>query len=136
MLSGELVVGLNESELEYLATTQAHKASLWNLAALSAQKKDAGTTVATTLHAASLAGVHVFATGGVGGVHKKIDSAPLDASADLTALARYPIVVVCAGAKSILDIAATKERLESLGVPLVGYKNGQVSRLSRARDLF
>lgn len=121
MLGGELVVGLDEGELEHLATTDAHKASLWNLAALSAQARDAGTTVATTLHAAALAGVEVFATGGIGGVHKGTDGAPYDESADLMALAKYPVIVVCAGAKSILDIAATVERLESLGVPMVGY---------------
>ena len=121
VLSGELAVGLTEDELSYLASTDAHKASLWNLAALAAQGRDAGTTVATTLHAAALAGVEVFATGGIGGVHKTASSAPHDESADLIALSRYPVVVVCAGAKSILDLAATKERLESLGVPLVGY---------------
>ncbi len=127
MLSGELVVGLDKDELEHLATTQAHKASLWNLAALSAQKRDAGTTVATTLHAAALAGIEVFATGGIGGVHKTAGGAPHDESADLIALARYPVVVVCAGAKSILDLAATKERLESLGVPLVGYQTDKLA---------
>ncbi len=127
MLSGELVVGLDEAELEHLATAQAHKASLWNLAALSAQEKDAGTTVATTLHAAASAGIEVFATGGIGGVHKKANDAPHDESADLMALAKYPVIVVCAGAKSILDIAASKERLESLGVPMVGYKQDKLA---------
>ena len=122
MVSGELVVGLTEDELSYLATTDAHKASLWNLAALAAQGSDAGTTVATTLHAAALAGIEVFATGGIGGVHKTAGGTPYDESADLIALSRSPVVVVCAGAKSILDLAATKERLESLGVPLVGYR--------------
>ena len=127
MLGGELVVGLDEDELTHLASAEAHKASLWNLAALSAQKRDAGTTVATTLHVASLAGIEVFATGGVGGVHKTAGGAPRDESADLIALSRYPVVVVCAGAKSILDIAATKERLESLGVPLIGYKTDKLA---------
>ena len=127
MLGGELVVGLDEDELAHLATIEAHKASLWNLAALAAQKKDAGTTVATTLHAAALAGIGVFATGGIGGVHKRASGAPQDESADLVALSRYPVIVVCAGAKSILDIAATKERLESLGVPLIGYRTDKLA---------
>ena len=127
MRSGDLVVGLDSGELEHLATSDAHKASLWNLAALSAQGRDAGTTVATTLHAAAQAGIEVFATGGIGGVHKTAQGAPRDESADLMALSKYPVIVVCAGAKSILDIAATKERLESLGVPLVGYQTDKLA---------
>ena len=127
MLGGELVFGLNEDELAYLASADARKASLWNLAALSAQQRDAGTTVATTLHAAALAGIDVFATGGIGGVHKRAPGAPHDESADLMALSRYPVIVICAGAKSILDIPATKERLESLGVPLVGYQTDKLA---------
>ena len=117
IIAGELIVGLEREELERLATVKAEKASLWNLAALLAQKQDAGTTVATTLHAAAHVGIKVFATGGIGGVH----SGPYDESADLMALARYPLVTVCAGPKSVLNVPATLERLESLGVPVVGY---------------
>jgi pseudouridine-5'-phosphate glycosidase len=117
MVDGELVVGLSDAELERLAAGGADKASLWNLAALAAAGRDAGTTVAATLHAAHLAGVKVFATGGIGGVHDH----PFDESADLAALARTPVVTVCSGPKSILDAAATLERLESAGVPVIGY---------------
>ncbi len=119
VIAGELVVGLDDHELTQLANGGADKASLWNLAALAASHADAGTTVATTLFAAHQAGIAVFATGGIGGVH---DSA-FDESADLTALARYPLLVVCAGPKSILDASATLERLETLGVPVVGYRS-------------
>lgn len=120
---GELVVGLDDAELERLAAGGADKASLWNLAALVAAGRDAGTTVATTLHAAQLAGIEVFATGGIGGVH----DVPFDESADLSALATTPVVTVCAGPKSILDAAATLERLESAGVPVVGYRSDRLA---------
>lgn len=119
VVRGELVIGLTSEEMEELANHDAEKASLWNLAALCAGGKHAGTTVATTLHGAALAGIRVFATGGIGGVH----SEPYDESADLIALSRHPIVTVCAGPKSILDVRATLERLESLGVPIVGYQS-------------
>jgi pseudouridine-5'-phosphate glycosidase len=84
---------------------------------------DGATTVAASLALAALGGVPVFATGGIGGVHR---GAPFDESADLLELARTPIVVVCAGAKSILDLPATVERLETLGVPVVGYRTGRL----------
>ena len=122
LVRGELVVGLDEGELEHLATHDVHKASLWNLAALAAAGADAGTTVATTLHAAAHVGIKVFATGGIGGVHKDENGKSFDESADLRALERYPVVTVCAGPKSILDVGATLERLESLGVPVIGYR--------------
>ncbi|PZA08959.1 MULTISPECIES: pseudouridine-5'-phosphate glycosidase [unclassified Meiothermus] len=119
VLGGEVVVGLASEELEQLALDdKADKASLWNLAALAAQGRNAGTTVATTTFLAHRAGIAVFATGGIGGVHPD----PYDESADLTELARTPIVVVCSGAKSILNLAATLERLESYGVTLLGYR--------------
>ncbi len=124
VVRGELVVGLDEDELNVLANHDVPKASLWNLATLVSQGQSAGTTVATTLHAASLAKIQVFATGGIGGVH---DPSSFDESADLQALARYSVVVVCAGAKSILDVGATKERLESLGVPLIGYRSDRLA---------
>lgn len=119
VLDGRLHVGLSEDELHRLATEDAAKASLWNLAALVQAGTTAGTTVATTLHAAQHAGIAVFATGGIGGVHHEA----FDESADLHALARYRLVVVCAGAKSILNVTATKERLETLGVPILGYQS-------------
>ncbi|MDZ7707228.1 MAG: pseudouridine-5'-phosphate glycosidase [Trueperaceae bacterium] len=123
VIAGELVIGLDEDELTRLAAGGADKASLWNLAALCASGRDAGTTVATTLHAAHRAGIEVFATGGIGGVH----DAPFDESADLAALARTPLVTVCAGPKSILDAAATLERLESAGVPVLGYRSDRLA---------
>ncbi|UCH27107.1 MAG: pseudouridine-5'-phosphate glycosidase [Trueperaceae bacterium] len=119
VLSGKLVVGLDSHELEYLAMNNVGKASLWNLATLLANGEDAGTTVASTLHAATMAGISVFATGGIGGVHDH----PYDESADLHALARYRVITICAGPKSILDVSATLERLESLGVPILAYRS-------------
>ncbi|MBS3967931.1 MAG: pseudouridine-5'-phosphate glycosidase [Truepera sp.] len=121
VLKGELVIGLSAGELAELANRPAHKASLWNLAALAAAGHNAGTTVATTLHAAAMVGIKVFATGGIGGVHPG-RSEVIDESADLHALASHRLVVVCAGAKSILNIPATLERLETLGVPVIGYQ--------------
>jgi pseudouridine-5'-phosphate glycosidase len=123
LIGGELVVGLDDAQLARLAHGGADKASLWNLAALAAAGRDAGTTVAATLHAAHRAGIEVFATGGIGGVH----DAPFDESADLAALARTPVVTVCAGPKSILDAGATLERLESAGVPVLGYGSDRLA---------
>ena len=123
VLDGEVVVGLARDELERLATASAEKASLWNLAAVVARRGYAGTTVATTLWAAERAGIDVFATGGLGGVH----DAPFDESADLAALARHSVLTVCAGPKSILDVPATLERLETAGVPVVGYRSDRLA---------
>lgn len=117
IIGGDVVVGLSSDELEHLATTNASKASLWNLPDIVSKKRDGGTTVAATLHLAAQVGIKVFATGGIGGVH--FDD--FDESADLMALSRHPLIVISAGAKSILNQAATLERLESLGVPVVGY---------------
>jgi pseudouridine-5'-phosphate glycosidase len=118
LVKGEVVVGLSLHELHAIAADDtADKASLWNLAVLVAQGKSAGTTVAATTFLAHRAGIQVFATGGIGGVHPH----PYDESADLLELSRTPILVVSAGPKSILDLAATLERLESLGVALLGY---------------
>ncbi len=98
------------------------KTSLANLPAVLASGARGATTVATTMLAAHRAGIRVMATGGIGGVHLRLHAPePLDESADLLALSRYPITVVCAGPKAILDVAATRERLETLGVPVVGY---------------
>lgn len=123
VVGGDLVVGLSEAELERLAGGGADKASLWNLGALIATGADAGTTVATTLLAAHLTGISVFATGGIGGVH----DAPFDESADLPALARFSVLTVCAGPKSILDASATLERLETLGVAVAGYRSDNLA---------
>jgi len=132
VLEGEVVVGLDAAELERLADADADKASSWNLAAVVARRGDAGTTVATTLWAAHRAGLDVFATGGIGGVH----DVPFDESADLAALARYPVLTVCAGPKSILDARATLERLETAGVPVVGYRSDSLAGfLVSATDL-
>jgi pseudouridylate synthase len=118
ILDGTVHIGCNAVELERLAKEKMEKVSLWNLPAIIAKGTSAGTTVATTAHLAHLVGIQVFATGGIGGVH--FDA--FDESADLPALARIPVVVVCAGAKSILNLHATIERLETLGVPVIGYR--------------
>ena len=123
ILDGEIIIGLSEDETRRLAETDADKASLWNLPAIVAQRRSGGTTVAATLHLAAGAGIRVFATGGIGGVHP----APFDESTDLAALARYPLITVCAGPKSILDVPATLERLESLGVNVVGYRSDRLA---------
>ncbi|GLV49018.1 pseudouridine-5'-phosphate glycosidase [Thermus sp. LT1-2-5] len=122
LVKGEVRVGLEREEMELLAKGGAEKASLWNLAALLAQGKSAGTTVAATVHLAHRHGIGVFATGGIGGVHPE----PHDESADLVALARTPILVVSAGPKAILDLRATLERLETLGVSVVGYRTDRL----------
>jgi pseudouridylate synthase len=120
MIGGELVVGLSEAELAHLADApEVAKLSVRDLALAAAVGADGATTVAATSAVAAAAGIDVFATGGLGGVHR--DTAQ-DESADLTTLARTPIVVVCAGVKSILDVGATLERLETLGVAVAGYR--------------
>jgi pseudouridylate synthase len=123
VVDGRLRVGLDGEQLERLANEPVDKASPWNLGAIVARGGCAGTTVATTLHAAAAVGIEVFATGGIGGVHREA----FDESADLTALARYPVVTVCAGPKSVLDAAATLERLETLGVPVVGWRSDRLA---------
>jgi pseudouridine-5'-phosphate glycosidase len=123
VLDGALVVGIDDAQMERLAAGPAAKASPWNLAAVVAAGRAAGTTVATTLHAAAAAGIRTFATGGIGGVHPE----PFDESADLAALARYPVVTVCAGAKSVLNVPATVERLESAGVPVLGWRSDRLA---------
>jgi pseudouridylate synthase len=117
LVRGEVRVGLTPEEKELLARGGADKASLWNLAALLAGGRSAGTTVAATAHLAHRHGIAVFATGGIGGVHPE----PYDESADLLALSRTPILVVSSGPKAILNLEATLERLETLGVALLGY---------------
>lgn len=117
-------LGLDHDDLErFLRRDGVRKVSARDLALCMAQRADGATTVAGTLALASLAGLEVFATGGIGGVHR---DAPFDESADLIELARTPMIVVCAGAKSILDLPATLERLETLGVPVVGYGTSEL----------
>jgi pseudouridine-5'-phosphate glycosidase len=123
MVAGEVVVGLSEAEVRRLATAEdVAKLSVRDLAVAAALGVDGATTVASTATLAAGAGIAVFATGGLGGVHRGA-SESYDESADLTTLGRTPILVVCAGVKSILDVGATLERLESLGVTVVGYRN-------------
>src|SRR5262249_16617832 len=124
VVAGTPTVGLEPDELErFLRRDGVRKISARDVATAMARRVDGATTVAATLALASQAGVDVFATGGIGGVHR---DAPFDESADLTELSRTPMVVVCAGAKSILDLAATWERLETLGVPVVGYRTSEL----------
>lgn len=122
MIAGQLVVGLDDAELTRLATIdEVAKLSVRDLAVAAATGADGATTVAATSAVAAAAGIGVFATGGLGGVHREA-SQSFDESADLSTLARTPIAVVCAGVKSILDQGATLERLETLGVGVVGYR--------------
>ncbi|GAB4415635.1 MAG: pseudouridine-5'-phosphate glycosidase [Anaerolineales bacterium] len=122
VLKGKVRIGMNELELEELANEKdLLKISQRDFATAIAKNKSGGTTVAGTMFAAHAAGIQVFATGGIGGVHKE---ARFDVSTDLQALARIPMIVVCAGAKAILDLPATLEYLETMAVPVVGYKTG------------
>ena len=122
ILDGVVHIGLTDEQLVAIANRDdISKASSRDLAVLVASKKSAATTVAATAHLASMAGIKVFATGGLGGVHRGADES-FDESADLTALSTLDITVVCAGVKSILDVGATLERLETLAIGLVGYK--------------
>jgi pseudouridylate synthase len=121
LVDGRLRVGLDEAALQRLAQGEGVvKASRRDLPALMARGATAGTTVAATMYLAHRAGIRVFATGGIGGVHRGAEHT-FDVSADLTELGRTPVAVVCAGAKSILDLAKTLEVLETNGVPVIGY---------------
>ncbi len=122
ILDGKVCIGLTDDQLVGIANRDdIAKASSRDLAIVAATGKSAATTVAATAHLASLAGIHVFATGGLGGVHRGANES-FDESADLTALSSLDMTVVCAGVKSILDVGATLERLETLAIGLVGYK--------------
>jgi pseudouridine-5'-phosphate glycosidase len=122
ILDGVVHIGLTDEQLVAIANRDdISKASSRDLAVLVASKKSAATTVAATAHLAAQAGIKVFATGGLGGVHRGANES-FDESADLTALSTLDITVVCAGVKSILDVGATLERLETLAIGLVGYK--------------
>ena len=122
ILDGVVHIGLTDEQLVAIANRDdISKASSRDLAVLVANKKSAATTVAATAHLAAQAGIKVFATGGLGGVHRGANES-FDESADLTALSTLDMTVVCAGVKSILDVGATLERLETLAIGLVGYK--------------
>ncbi len=119
VVRGQVVVGLSSGDLNALATDpQVRKISRRDFAAAIVQEANGGTTVAGTMLAARQAGITVFATGGIGGVHR---GAPFDISTDLQALGDTPMIVVCAGAKAILDLPATLEYLETMSVPVIGY---------------
>ncbi|GAB4401454.1 MAG: pseudouridine-5'-phosphate glycosidase [Anaerolineales bacterium] len=123
VLDGKIRIGLGLDEVERIANEpNPLKVSLRDFASALTQRRVGGTTVAGTLFAAHQAAIQVFATGGIGGVHRPADgSAQFDISTDLQALSQFPLIVVCAGAKSILDLDATLEMLETLGVPVIGY---------------
>lgn len=127
IIGGRLKAGLSREEIEYLGKTGrgVAKASRRDVAALVAGKKDGATTVTTTMMIAHMAGIEIFATGGIGGVHRGAETT-MDISADLEELAQTPVMVVCAGAKSILDLRLTLEYLETKGVPVIGYGTNEL----------
>ncbi|HET6159099.1 MAG TPA: pseudouridine-5'-phosphate glycosidase [Dongiaceae bacterium] len=137
ILDGRLKVGLDDAALQRLAQSpDMAKASVRDLPVLMAARRDGATTVASTMRIAALAGIRVFATGGIGGVHRGAEATG-DVSADLTELAESPVAVVSAGAKAILDLPRTIEMLETLSVPVIGYQCDEFpafySRLSGLR---
>ncbi|MDF2654561.1 MAG: hypothetical protein K0R19_1035 [Bacillota bacterium] len=127
MINGKIVVGASAEQIDYLGKSGHNipKASRRDLAILLSKNSDGATTVATTMIGAALAGIKVFATGGIGGVHRGAEST-MDISADLEELANTDMVVVCAGAKSILDLGLTLEYLETKGVPVIGYQTEEL----------
>lgn len=125
IIGGKLKVGLNAEELEIMCKAQdVGKASRRDVAIYLATNKTGATTVATTMMIAAMANIHVFATGGIGGVHRNGENT-MDVSADLQELANTDVAVICAGAKQILDLALTLEYLETQGVPVLGYKTDE-----------
>jgi len=122
VIRGKITVGCTPDQIEYLGKKGLNvtKASRRDLPVLLSRKEDGATTVTTTMIGAALAGIKVFATGGIGGVHRGAETT-MDISADLEELARTPVMVICAGAKSILDLGLTLEYLETKGVPVIGY---------------
>ena len=128
VLEGALRVGLSRGELERLAAEDVAKLGPANLGARIASGRPGSTTVGATLIAAAAARIRVFATGGIGGVHR---GDAFDISADLLALARHPVAVVCAGAKAVLDLPRTREALETLGVPVLGFGTDELPAFYR-----
>ncbi|PSQ97378.1 MAG: pseudouridine-5-phosphate glycosidase [Bacteroidetes bacterium SW_9_63_38] len=138
IVNGTPHIGLSEAQIRHLATAaDVRKTSLRDLPVVAAQSGDGATTVAGTMHLAHRAGLSVMATGGIGGVHRTVGkTAAWDVSADLEALRRFPMTVVCSGPKVILDLSATREVLESYGVTVVGYRTDVMPVFySRASDL-
>lgn len=138
IIGGEIKIGLGDDELAYLAQARnVMKLARRDIAVAIAQKRDGATTVSATMWLAHRAGIRVFATGGIGGVHCTIGSTQSwDISADLLELAQTPVAVVCAGAKAILDLPATLEFLETHGVPVLGYQTDEFPAFySRASGL-
>ncbi|MBN1777418.1 MAG: pseudouridine-5'-phosphate glycosidase [Clostridiales bacterium] len=127
VLGGVLTVGISKAQVEFLGRngTKTAKASRRDLPVILSKKLNGATTVAATMIAADMAGIRVFATGGIGGVHRGAE-ATMDISADLEELARTDVAVVCAGPKSILDIGLTLEYLETKGVPVLGYQTDEL----------
>ena len=127
IIKGKMTVGLTQEQIEYLGKTGLAdtKASRRDLPVLLSRGEDGATTVTTTMIAAALAGVRIFATGGIGGVHRGAETT-MDISADLEELAQTPVMVICAGAKSILDLGLTLEYLETKGVPVIGYRTKEL----------
>ena len=137
VIGGRLKAGLSPEEIDYLGKTGANvaKASRRDLPILVAEGRDGATTVTTTMMIAHMAGIRVFATGGVGGVHRGAQQT-FDISADLEELAHTPVMVVCAGAKSILDLGLTLEYLETHGVPVIGYGTEELPAFYTRRSGF
>jgi pseudouridine-5'-phosphate glycosidase len=135
VLNGKVIVGLSMSELEQLAdpSRNASKLSTRDIGIAIARSLDGATTVAGTIAISNRAGISVMATGGLGGVHRDALTS-FDESADLTALSRTPVLVVASGVKSILDIPATLERLDSLGVPVIGYRTNKFPGFYRSES--
>jgi pseudouridine-5'-phosphate glycosidase len=125
IMGGEVIIGLDRAQLQHLARTgDVLKCSRRDLSLAMASGRDGATTVSGTMFLAHQAGIRVFATGGIGGVHR---SHSFDVSADLEELGRTPMVVVCSGAKALLDLEATRERLDTLSVPILGYGSSHVA---------
>ena len=137
IIGGRLKAGLSKDEIEHLGKKgrEVAKASRRDLPVLVARGQDGATTVTTTMIIASMAGIKVFATGGIGGVHRGAETT-MDISADLEELARTPVMVVCAGAKSILDLGLTLEYLETKGVPVIGYGTEELPAFYTRRSGF
>ena len=137
VIGGRLKAGLSHEEIEYLGKTGrgVAKASRRDLPALVARGADGATTVTTTMIIAHMAGIKIFATGGIGGVHRGAETT-MDISADLEELAQTPVMVVCAGAKSILDLGLTLEYLETHGVPVIGYGTDELPAFYTRRSGF
>src|SRR3954468_19891946 len=137
IIEGRLKIGLSDAELDWLGTAKdVMKLSRADLPHAVASRRNGATTVAATMICAHLAGIRVFATGGIGGVHQGVE-ATMDISADLDELARTPVAVICAGAKAILDLPRTLEYLETRGVPVVGYRTDRFPAFwSRTSELF